>query len=185
MEYMDKKTQIIEIATKLFSENGFENTPISKICEKCKVSKGLVFHHFKSKDELLREIFKSTTEKIIELNESIDCKQNPIEQLLNLINSFFSQIETDKLFFQLNLNVMIQPKTRGLLNDLIKERSDFILKSVKQIFEQVNSENAEIKSYLFIAELDGIALNYLGIFNNYPLEKIKKQLIIKYIKNGI
>ncbi|PIA78449.1 TetR family transcriptional regulator [Gaetbulibacter sp. 4G1] len=177
---MDKKEQIIEIATKLFSENGFENTPISKICEESNVSKGLVFHHFKSKDELLREIFSSTTETIIKLNESVNKEQSPIKQLLDLINSFFSQIEKDKLFFQLNLNIMIQPKTRVLLNDLIKERSAFILNSVTQLFEQIDTESAEIKSYLFIAELDGIALNYLGIFDDYPLDKIKNQLIKKY-----
>ncbi|WP_040282385.1 TetR/AcrR family transcriptional regulator [Psychroserpens damuponensis] len=182
---MDKKTQIIEIATKLFSENGFENTSISRVCEASNVSKGLVFHHFKSKDGLLREIFSVTTKKIIEMNESINDEQKPMDRLYDLINSFFIQIKSDKLFFQLNLNVMTQPKTRELLNDLIKERSTFILTSVKQIFNQINTENAEIISYLFIAELDGIALNYLGIFDNYPLEQIKEQLIKKYIKNGI
>lgn len=182
---MDKKTLIIETATKLFSENGFDNTPISKVCEVSQVSKGLVFHHFKSKDGLLREIFSTTTEKIIEMNESIDPEQAPLERLLELINSFFDQIQTDKLFFQLNLNVMVQPKTKALLQDLIKERSAFILNSVKNIFGQLDKKNAEVNSYLFIAELDGIALNYLGIFDDYPLELIKNQLIKKYIPNGI
>ncbi|WP_237274476.1 TetR/AcrR family transcriptional regulator [Tenacibaculum ovolyticum] len=182
---MNKKDQIIEIATQLFSENGFENTSISKVCEVSNVSKGLVFHHFKSKDGLLREIFSATTKKIIEMNESINLEQEPLERLLELINSFFTQIKSDKLFFQLNLNVMTQPKTREFLNDLIKERSAFILNSVKQIFNQIDAENAEVNSYLFIAELDGITLNFLGIFEDYPLEQIKKQLIKKYIKNGI
>ncbi len=182
---MDKKTQIINVATKLFSENGFENTSISKVCEVSNVSKGLVFHHFKSKDGLLREIFSTTTEKIIAMNESINLEQRPLERLLDLINSFFTQIKSDKLFFQLNLNVMTQPKTRELLNDLINNRSAFILNSVKQIFNQIDVKNAEVNSYLFIAELDGIALNYLGIFNEYPLEQIKMQLIKKYTNNGI
>lgn len=182
---MDKKTLIIETATKLFSENGFDNTPISKVCEVSQVSKGLVFHHFKSKDGLLREIFSMTTEKIREMNESIDPEQAPLERLLELINSFFDQIQTDKLFFQLNLNVMVQPKTKELLQDLIKERSAFILNSVKNIFGQLDKKNADVNSYLFIAELDGIALNYLGIFDDYPLEQIKNQLIKKYIPNGI
>lgn len=182
---MDKKTRIVEIATKLFSENGFDNTSISKVCEASNVSKGLVFHHFKSKDELLREIFTNTTEKIIKLNESVNQEQPALERLLDLIKSFFTQIELDKMFFQLNLNVITQPKTKELLNDLIKERSAFILNSVKQLFQQIDEENAEVNSYLFIAELDGIALNYLGIFDDYPLAKIKNQLIKKYIRNGI
>lgn len=182
---MDKKTHIIEVATKLFSENGYDNTPISKVCEVSQVSKGLVFHHFTSKDGLLREIFSMTTEKIIEMNTTIDQEQSPKQRLLELIHSFFSQIQEDKLFFQLNLNVMVQPKTKALLNDLIKERSAFILSSVKQLFEQLDKKNAEVNSYLFIAELDGIALNYLGIFDDYPLEQIKNQLLKKYNQYGI
>ena len=126
-----------------------------------------------------------TTEKIREMNESINPEQTPLERLLELINSFFDQIQTDKLFFQLNLNVMVQPKTKELLQDLIKERSAFILNSVKNIFGQLDKKNADVNSYLFIAELDGIALNYLGIFDDYPLEQIKNQLIKKYIPNGI
>lgn len=181
---MDRKTQIIEVATQLFSEKGFENTPISEICEACDISKGLVFHHFKSKDGLLKEIFAATTQKIIELNETIDSDYSPVEMLLDLIHSFFNQLKTDKLFFQFNLNVMVQPKTRIFLNDLIKERSAFIFKSVLNIFEGFDAKNAEVNSYIFIAELDGIALNYLRIFEDYPLEKIKNQLIKKYTPNG-
>lgn len=67
---MDKKTQIIEVATQLFSERGFENTPLSLICETAKVSKGLIFHHFKSKNHLLREIFSKTTTTIVEINNN-------------------------------------------------------------------------------------------------------------------
>ncbi|WP_420320798.1 TetR/AcrR family transcriptional regulator [Flagellimonas sp.] len=182
---MDKKTQIIEIATKLFSQKGFENTPISEVCEACDISKGLVFHHFKSKDGLLREIFSLTTEKIVEMNDAVDQEQRPLTRLIDLMASFFTQLKVDRLFFQLNLNVMVQPRTRDLLNDLIKERSAFILSSVKQIFEQIDADNAEVNSYLFIAELDGIAFHYLGVFDDYPLEQIKNQLIKKYTKNGI
>jgi hypothetical protein len=33
---------------------------------------------------------------------------------------------------------------------------------------------------MFIAELDGIALNYLGIYKDFPLQQIKKLIIKKY-----
>mgnify|MGYP000036742396 CR=1 FL=1 len=181
----DNRELIIEVATKFFSERGFENTSMSKVCEAAKVSKGLIFHHFKTKDDLLREIFKKTTDLIIEINNTNQQDYTPKEELLELINSFFIQLEKDKLFFQLNLSMIVQPKTRMLLNDLIQERSSFILQSVKGVFEKIDSKNALIMSYLFIAELDGIALNYLGIFDTYPLEEIKAQLLQKYTNNEI
>lgn len=177
---MDKREQIIRIATKLFSERGFDKTPLSAVCEEANVSKGLIFHHFKNKNDLLREIFISTTKLIIEINQAKSSNQTAREKLLELIESFFTHLETDKLFFQLNLNVMLQPTTRDILGDLIKERASFIMDSVKNIFDEIDSNNSLVKSYLFISELDGIALNYLGIFKEYPLEEIKKQIIYKY-----
>ena len=177
---MNKKADIIAIATALFSERGFENTPLSMICERAKVSKGLIFHYFKSKDALLREIFRATTKLIIEINEFKTENQPPKERLVELLGSFFEQLKLDKLFVQLNLNLILQPKTRAVLRDLIEERSTFILNSVKKIFEEINPEKASVRSYLLIAELDGIALNYLSIFEEYPLEEIQNHLIQKY-----
>ena len=177
---MDKKEQLIEIATKLFSERGFENTPLSLVCETANVSKGLISHHFKSKNGLLREIFKKTTKLIVEINKSDKTNQSPKERLIELLESFFSQLEADKLFFQFNLNMIVQPNTREVLNDLIKERSSFILKSTQGIFDEIDFNNSQVKSHLFIAELDGIALNYLGIYEDFPLKQIKEQIIKRY-----
>ena len=59
---MDKKKRIIESAITLFATNGYENTSVAAICEHSNVSKGLVFHHFKNKDGLLREVFMRMAE---------------------------------------------------------------------------------------------------------------------------
>ncbi len=177
---MDKREQLIEIATKLFSERGYENTPLSAVCEKANVSKGLISHHFKSKDGLLREIFRKTTQLVVEINRVDKENQTPKEQLIGVLEAFFSQLESDKLFFQFNMNVMIQPNTRKVLDDLMKERSSFILRKTKEIFDKIDIENSLVMSHLFIAELDGIALNYLGIFEDFPLQQIKERIIKKY-----
>lgn len=177
---MDKRDELIEVAAKLFSEKGFENTPLSVICETANVSKGLISHHFKSKNGLLREIFKRTTQLIVEMNTADKPELSPQARLKKLLESFFTQLKADRLFFQFNLNVMVQPNTREVLDDLIEERSSFILQATKAIFEEIDADNYNTLSYMFIAELDGIALNYLGIFQDYPLEEIKHLIINKY-----
>jgi len=178
---MDKRKELIRIATALFSERGFENTPLSEVCEKANVSKGLISHHFKSKNGLLREIFIKTTELIIEMNQLDESNLTAHEQLQILLESFFTQLESDKMLFQFNLNMMVQPNTRAVLSDLIKERSDFILKSVRNIFDQIDPNTSLVMSHAFIAELDGIALNYLAVYDDFPLIEIKTHIITKYI----
>lgn len=177
---MDKRTELVEIATQLFSERGYENTPLSVVCETANVSKGLISHHFKSKDGLLREIFKRTTDLIVEMNHIDEVNLSAQERLLQLIESFFSQLQVDKLFFQFNLNMIVQPGTRAVLADLIAERSSFILNATLSIFNEIDPENSLVKSHMFIAELDGIALSYLGVYKEFPLEQIKEHIIKKY-----
>lgn len=177
---MNKRDELLEIATQLFSERGFENTPLSVVCESANVSKGLISHHFKSKDGLLREIFKRTTDLIVEMNTIDSVKLSAQERIVQLLESFFSQLKVDKLFFQLNLNMIVQPGTRAVLADLIEERSSFILKATRNIFDEIDPENSVVKSHLFIAELDGIAISYLGVYKEFPLEQVKEQVIKKY-----
>jgi len=178
----NKKKEVMRVATHLFSELGFENTSMAKICIEAGVSKGLVYHHFASKKELLRSIFADTTNKMIEMSETSEVNANPKEQIVSLIKQLFSQLKSDKLFFQLNLNIMIQPSTKNVLKDLIQERATHLLTSVKTIFKAIDNENHELLSYIFIAEVDGIALDYLTVFENYPLDKLENHLIEKYGK---
>ncbi|NET35533.1 MAG: TetR/AcrR family transcriptional regulator [Cyanothece sp. SIO1E1] len=177
---MDKKEQIIAVATQLFAEQGFENTSVSSICEAAEVSKGLVFHHFRSKQELLREIYSRTTALIKDINATDPNCSTPQEQLKDMLESFFAGLAANKMLFQFNLNMMLQPFTRSLLQDLIDKRAAFLLQSVKAIFEEIDPENAQVLSYAFIAELDGVALHYFSIYPDYPLAEMKNHLLKKY-----
>ena len=180
---MDSKKQIIiNTAIKLFAEQGFDKTSISQIVNRAQVSKGLVYHHFKNKEDLLRTIVKSTTEKMIALSQNEESIENPKDALKNLILQIFKQLENEKEFYQLNLNILFQPALKQVLRDLINERSLLLYQQVLQVFARMKSKDPELDTYIFLAEIDGIAIDYLSVFENYPLEKLKDHMIRKYGK---
>ena len=180
---MDSKKQIIiNTAIKLFAEQGFDKTSISQIVNRAQVSKGLVYHHFKNKEDLLRTIVKSTTEKMIALSQNEESIENPKDALKNLILQIFKQLENEKEFYQLNLNILFQPALKHVLRDLINERSLLLYQQVLQVFARMKSKDPELDTYIFLAEIDGIAIDYLSVFENYPLEKLKDHMIRKYGK---
>jgi len=49
----ERRQEIIDMARKLFIENGFDKTAVSDISKKLNVAQGLTYHYFKSKSELL------------------------------------------------------------------------------------------------------------------------------------
>jgi AcrR family transcriptional regulator len=54
---MDKKEKILQAALKLFITVGFDGTSTSKILVQADVSNGTLFHYFKTKEELINELF--------------------------------------------------------------------------------------------------------------------------------
>lgn len=54
---MSKRDQILEAALILFIENGFEKTPTSAISKAAGVATGTLFHHFKTKEDLINALY--------------------------------------------------------------------------------------------------------------------------------
>lgn len=53
----EKRQLILETATKLFVERGFHATPTSAITKEAGMSAGILFHYFKTKDDLIVELY--------------------------------------------------------------------------------------------------------------------------------
>ncbi|SNR40574.1 transcriptional regulator, TetR family [Lutibacter agarilyticus] len=53
----EKRLLILETATKLFVERGFHATPTSAITKEAGMSAGILFHYFKTKDDLIVQLY--------------------------------------------------------------------------------------------------------------------------------
>ena len=51
------RERLLEVATRLYGERGYSDTSIADICAELDITKGALFHHFKSKVELFREVW--------------------------------------------------------------------------------------------------------------------------------
>ena len=54
---VDKRRQILDAAVRVFARQGFHATRVSDIADEAGVAYGLVYHYFRSKDEVLNELF--------------------------------------------------------------------------------------------------------------------------------
>ena len=66
------KMKVLEIAGLLFAQKGFESTTMQDIINNSGVSKGAIYHHFKSKEEILEA-----------LNDKMFCDNNPFNVVKN------------------------------------------------------------------------------------------------------
>ena len=60
----DRRTRILEAATRRFAEHGFEATTVRQIADDVSILSGSLYHHFASKEAMLHEIVRDTAEKM-------------------------------------------------------------------------------------------------------------------------
>jgi AcrR family transcriptional regulator len=56
---MDRRTQILQAASTLFCENGFDGTPIRAIARDCRITEAAIYRHFRNKAHLYEEVIRS------------------------------------------------------------------------------------------------------------------------------
>lgn len=83
IKHNSKKSELIEIAEKLFLEKGFEETSVEDILKTSGLSKGGFYHYFKSKEEVLGESINNFAENLLKEVEPIieDQRLNALEKL--------------------------------------------------------------------------------------------------------
>jgi len=58
------REQLIEVATRLFAERGYEDTSIEAVLAAAGVSRGALYHHFPGKDALFEAVVESVENRI-------------------------------------------------------------------------------------------------------------------------
>ena len=78
----DKRTQILQAALALFAEYGFRGTSTAEISKRAGVATGTLFHHFKSKEDLIEELYMDAKSGLAEyLQTAVGVNLNTREAL--------------------------------------------------------------------------------------------------------
>jgi AcrR family transcriptional regulator len=93
---LNKKQNIIQAATQLFAEQGFEGTTTLQIANEAGVTEPLIYYHFKGKDELFSHIletsFKEYFSRLETLERETGTQFKRIETLLDFHFQFLEEM---------------------------------------------------------------------------------------------
>jgi AcrR family transcriptional regulator len=85
---VDKRRQILDAAIRVFARQGFHATRVSDIADEAGVAYGLVYHYFKSKEEVLNELFAERWSLLLAAIEETDRAGGPHRARLAAVASF-------------------------------------------------------------------------------------------------
>ena len=79
----DKRRLILEAAVRVFARKGYHTCRVGDIAEEAGVAHGLLYHYFRSKDEVLECIFKETWSDIIAAAQMVEETDEPARDRLS------------------------------------------------------------------------------------------------------
>lgn len=65
MDASTRRTELLDLAQRLFLQDGYDSTPIARIIEEAGIAKGTFYHHFKSKAELVEALVERQVEALL------------------------------------------------------------------------------------------------------------------------
>jgi TetR/AcrR family fatty acid metabolism transcriptional regulator len=84
----DKRRMILDAAVIAFAKRGFHACRVSDIADEANVAYGLVYHYFRSKDEVLDTLFLDRWNVLLDVISAIDGQEMPVRDKLYAIAGF-------------------------------------------------------------------------------------------------
>lgn len=107
---MDARTKILETASRLFAEQGYDSTSLAQVARDASVSKALIFWHFETKEHLFREVVSHTIEPY-SMEVDLAGLTEP-EQLLRLIDLYYGFVTRNLRSVRFFLSLFLREGSR-------------------------------------------------------------------------
>ena len=123
-------------AVELFSEYGFDNTPIRELCQLAGVNVAMINYYFGSKEKLFEAIIehKSTYMRELLLGLQADTTMDEMEKINLIIDEYVTRIWSNPLFHRI-LQQETLLKTRPEVNHIIEKMVSRNMQMIKGIIE--------------------------------------------------
>jgi|GEM_PF-5853857 len=148
-----RRVQIVEASKPIFLERGFRNTTIEDILHASGIAQGTLYLHFRSKNEIFREVMIGCLHRIQEIVRASADVQSGLSMNQDAVADYI---------YQKNLNVLREVyKDRDLIRIILREAPglgpeiDEILRLIRDmILTQVKTELALLKGMGLVGEID-------------------------------
>jgi AcrR family transcriptional regulator len=127
---VDSRQEILRTAARLFQQRGYDATSMNDVAAALKLSKGGLYHHFQSKDEILFEIMdhamEITQERVIAPVRGIADPEERLRALIRLHIEVVLSPRDREITVMLHENHPLPPALRKRINVRKKEYVHFL-----------------------------------------------------------
>jgi AcrR family transcriptional regulator len=144
------REQILETASRLFYEQGYNATGINQVIDEAGVAKASLYQYFPSKDDLLHEYLSVEASTMLEtLRVTLD-RQNSVTGKIRALFDFINKRSKETDFQGCNfLNIVAEvPQSNTRIRKVIQKQKNDIRGIIKEILKEVKKEKLADPIYL-------------------------------------
>jgi AcrR family transcriptional regulator len=135
-----RREELLELAAGMFAERGLRATTVRDIADAAGILSGSLYHHFKSKEEMVDEVLRTFLDWLFERYQHIiDTEPNPLARLRGLFLASFDAIEyhhAEVVIYQDEAKRLSSQPRFGYIDDLNRRQRKMWVDLLKQGIEQ-------------------------------------------------
>jgi len=133
----EPRQEILRAAARLFQQQGYDATSMNDVAAALKLSKGGLYHHFQSKDEILFHIMSHamdiTEERVINVARRVEDPEERLRTLIRLHIGVVLSEQDREITVMLHENHPLPPGSRRKINGRKKDYVHFLENLMREV----------------------------------------------------
>jgi AcrR family transcriptional regulator len=189
----ERREKILSSALSLFASKGLSATKISDIAEKTGMSQGLVYHYYKSKEEIFIWLIANAMAKMNEA--ALNLEKLPVsarEKIIIAVDSLLKGLETNEStasYYFLITQTALADAYPDEAKEIIRSQNDVKYEVISRILIEgqkdgtVKDNNPLEMATIFFSSINGLALNK-AIYGSRFRMPDKRILLSMFLKDN-
>jgi AcrR family transcriptional regulator len=151
-----RREKLVEAATGVFAERGYEGARVEQIADAADVSPGLLYRHFEGKQELYTEILQlANRELMAHLMQAAAPDLPTPERVRSGLDAFFTFVENNRQLWQLMMKDVLEPEIAEIREEATRRSVQAVAVLAAQDYGSGGEKPHEL-------ELEGVAVLVVG-----------------------
>ncbi len=174
------RRNLLDTALELFSSRGYHETTMAEVANAASVSKGLIYHYFPGKKELLQALIEEGFQAFSPAEEQLAQCDDERDRLSIILEAFLGISPDTTRFWRLYFSLVMQP---GVFEQVLQQFQEYLhlmRALLGQLFRELEYEHPDQEALLFAGALEGILFHYMIDPEGYPLREMRGFLRTHY-----
>lgn len=164
----ERREQILSSALKLFAKNGLAATKITDIATDAGISQGLIYHYYKSKEDIFVELIGVAFERLNLACQWLESQPvPPAEKIVFALKELLRLLEEDENAARYHLLIAQSTASESIpdeAKEIIKEKNTLPYESMERIMKAgqkegtIKEQNASELALVFWTSINGLAI---------------------------